>query len=106
FGTELNGSFAFDESRRAASIHTHLIFGGGLQIVQPDRSAEDTVDRAHTESHLQVIRAFARLLQLLATGKALGNPVRVCQKSPDGQWRNSVERELPFDFHPARSMAA
>src|SRR5262249_29655729 len=38
---ELNSSFAFDESRSTAAIHCHLKFGGWLQVVQMDRTAED-----------------------------------------------------------------
>ncbi len=75
---ELNGSFAFYEARRAAAIHAHFVFGSGLEIVQADRAAENAADRAYTESHLQVVSAFAGLLEFLATGKALGNPIRVC----------------------------
>ena len=75
---KLDGSSAIYESGCAAAIHAHLIFGGGLQIVQTNGAAEDAADRAHTKTHLQIVGAFAGLLEFLAAGKALGNPIRVC----------------------------
>src|SRR5439155_25125060 len=65
-----------------------------LQIVQTNGAAEDAADRAHTKTHLQIVGAFAGLLEFLAAGKALGNRIRLCYKAPDGQSRSSIEFQL------------
>jgi hypothetical protein len=105
---ELNGPLALDESWSAAAIHSHLIFGGWLQVVQMDRTAEDAADSPHTKPHLQVIGAFAGPFQFFAARKALSNAIRISQKVPNRRGRKSLECELPLNLHfyAARSIAA
>src|SRR5262249_52350423 len=71
--SELNGSFALDETRSATTVDAHLVFRGGFQIMQANRALKDASDGAHPELHLQVIGSFTTLLKLFTTGQALGN---------------------------------
>src|SRR5215472_2317093 len=112
-GRQLDRTFTFHESGRAAAIDAHLVLGGRLQIVQVNGTAEETVDRADADSQVHIVRPVAGLLELFAARKALGDPARVGEKTPDGDRRNTGECKLSVDLHRvtnrdyfARSIAA
>src|SRR5438093_10670914 len=98
-GNELNPTVAFNKSRRAAAIHCHLVFRGGLEIVKADRSTEDPADRANTEPQFHVIGIIAGLEQLLATRKTLSDAVRIGEKAPNRQGCDAIKCELPLNLH-------
>jgi hypothetical protein len=97
--SELNRPFAFNETRRTAAVDCHLVFRRGLKIMQADGSAKNATDCADPEPHLHVVGLGTGLHELFAAGKALGNSICVCKKTPDGQRLDSGECELPLDLH-------
>src|SRR5438876_4630001 len=102
-GGQLNRSFAFDESRCATAFDRHLVLRYGLKIVQADGSAENAGDWPDAQAYFHFVGILAGLDQLLTARKAFGNSIRVCEKTPDGQRCDSIEREFPLNFHVLRS---
>src|SRR5439155_20335636 len=98
-GGQLNRSFALYKSRCAAAFDRHLVLQSGLKIVQTDGSAENAADRPEAHAHFHLVGILASLDQLLTARKAFGNSIRVCEKTPDRQRCDSIEREFPLNFH-------
>lgn len=67
--------------------------------MKPDATAECSADGADPELHLHFVSVLPGLSEFLATGEALGNSIRIGEKTPDAVGRNPFEDELPFDLH-------
>src|SRR5205809_2721560 len=90
-GGQSNRSFALYKSRCAAAFDRHLVLQSGLKIVQADGSAENAADWPDAYAHFHFVGILAGLDQLLTARKAFRDSIRVCEKTPDGQRRDSIE---------------
>src|SRR5207249_8592355 len=104
-GGQSNRSFALYKSRCAAAFDRHLVLQSGLKIVQADGSAENAADWPDAYAHFHFVGILAGLDQLLTARKAFRDSIRVCEKTPDGQRRDSIEWELPIDLHGFRRVS-